>query len=149
MRVPPRFYGTSCSVVNAAAVGVILIQAMSLFPGERRLLNSKKTKKTGEEGGVNSTSAKNESEEDQDVRKGFSLPFDVYKIMEDTAIDMNEGGYDFLSGFGFINAFDAVEMVVQKARKGTKSKKASKKSGRIESVSTECPVESFLGPIGS
>ena len=36
------------------------------------------------------------------------VPTEVYEILENTAVDMNDIGFDFESGFGFIDAFQAV-----------------------------------------
>jgi hypothetical protein len=99
---PKRFIGTSCSVANVAAVGAILIQATSVFNNTevRRLKTSKSVKKSGK-------TLKKAKSSKSEVSKDFLLPFDLYKIMEESAIDMNEPG----SGHGFVNAFAAVEAI--------------------------------------
>lgn len=99
---PKRFFGTSCSVANVAAVGAILIQATSVFNNTevRRLKTSKSVKKSGK-------TLKKAKSSKSEVPKDFLLPFDLYKIMEESAIDMNEPG----SGHGFVNAFAAVEAI--------------------------------------
>lgn len=107
---PPRFVGTSCAAANVAAVGVILLQAISLFSQEGRRLQSNTTDNKGVL-----------------VDNGFLLPYDIYNILEETAIDMNEPGFDFLTGYGFINAFDAVETIKDRITTA-KHKKPSNKS---------------------
>jgi hypothetical protein len=51
-------------------------------------------------------------------------PLEVYEILEETAIDMNDEGFDFESGHGFVNALAAVT----EARKNSKIKKKIKRS---------------------
>lgn len=151
---PPRFVGTSCSVANVAAVGVILLQAISYFSQEDRRLQS------------NSFSNSSSKTDDKGVllENGFLLPYDVYDILEETAIDMNEPGFDFLTGYGFINAFAAVETIKDRitateqkksskklksksTKKSQKSSKKSSKNSRSESSSESCIVEDFTDPI--
>jgi len=162
--VPPRFYGTSCSVVNAAAVGAILFQAMSSVSKNRRRLSGKAVKSSKKKAKDDDVDPDPDAEQENDITGDetegdivddvldenniFSIPFDIYQIMEDTAIDMNEAGYDFLSGYGHVNALAAVEMVFEKLdkdEKGTKGNKAKKKTHKKRN----CPVQNFLHPIGS
>jgi len=39
-------------------------------------------------------------------------PLDLYRILEETAIDMNEPGFDFESGFGLVDAKAAIDKVL-------------------------------------
>lgn len=41
-------------------------------------------------------------------------PFQIYKILENSAIDMNEPGFDFDTGHGFVNPLLAVKKAVKK-----------------------------------
>jgi len=131
---PPRFFGTSCSAPNIAAVAAILIQATSVFNTQgRRLRNSKSGKQP-----KSAKSSKNrKSSKSEETKDDFLFPYDIYKIMEETAIDMNQPGYDFFSGHGFVNALAAVEAI----------KKAFEENEVADSES--CPVENFLYPIDS
>jgi hypothetical protein len=69
--------------------------------------------------------------------------------MEETAIDMNESGFDFSTGYGFVSAFAAVEAINDGPIKWKKRTKNSNKSKRPENKSDHklCPVENFLEPI--
>lgn len=58
----------------------------------------------------------------------------LYKIMEDTAIDMNESGFDFTTGHGFVNGLQSIikaeQMVLE--RKLNKPNLKKKKRDRID-----------------
>lgn len=103
---PTRFLGTSCAVGNVAAVAAILVQVISEKAGDRRRLQkerSKSPKKAKKHPPVND----------------LALPFSVYQALEDTAIDMDEPGYDFYTGYGFVNALAAVEKIVEGGEAGS------------------------------
>jgi hypothetical protein len=56
-------------------------------------------------------------------------PSRVYEIMEETALDMNQVGFDFDSGHGLVNALAAVEMAMAEGQDNDNrgGKKKSKK----------------------
>ena len=54
-------------------------------------------------------------------------PSEVYRILEQSAIDMNEPGFDFDSGHGFVNGLLAVKKAVRASgNKKIKKMKVSK-----------------------
>mmetsp|Transcript_14275 Transcript_14275/g.33238 ORF Transcript_14275/g.33238 Transcript_14275/m.33238 type:complete len:673 (+) Transcript_14275:107-2125(+) len=131
---PPRFFGTSCSATNIAAVAALLVQATSFFKIEGR--RGLKTVKSGKK--VKSTKGDKKTKKAKKGEIGsadFVFPYDLYNIMEETAIDMNESGFDFLTGHGFVNAMAAVEAI--------------KNVIKAEDSEEWCPVENFLDPIQS
>ena len=42
-------------------------------------------------------------------------PLEIYEVLEETAIDMNQVGFDFATGHGFVDALAAVEQVLPKS----------------------------------
>lgn len=61
------------------------------------------------------------------------MPDDIFKALQATAIDMNDNyfwtslGFDFASGYGFVDAAAAVEYTKKKGKKSKKSKKPKQK----------------------
>ena len=129
---PRRFFGTSCSATNIAAVAALLVQASTVFGTEvrRRLWSAKSAKKSKKK------KQEKSSKKSKDTNNDFVFPYDLYSIMEESAIDMNEPGFDFLTGHGFVNAMAAVEAV--------KTAFGASEEGDSEAM---CPVQSFLDPI--
>jgi Subtilase family len=103
-----RFFGTSASAPNVAAVALLVLQAVPDLPPSR-----------------------------------------VYEILEATAIDMNQVGFDYDSGHGFVNALAAVEMALSEAGgmgdddgdddgKKKKQKKTKDEDGSDVSTPSQC-----------
>jgi len=54
----------------------------------------------------------------------YSLtPNQIYNHLERTAIDMNVTGFDYFTGYGFVNGYRAVAEVMSKSRKSSKSRR--------------------------
>lgn len=108
-----RFFGTSASAPNVAAVALLVLQAVPDLPPSR-----------------------------------------VYKILEETAIDMNEKGFDYDSGHGFVNALAAIRKAMlengdnvnnnvgnddsSKKKKKSKSDKCDDNVSSIPLTQSEC-----------
>lgn len=58
-------------------------------------------------------------------------PRKVYIILQETAIDMNEPGFDFTAGYGFVNRLPAI---VQAKRLAVKRKKHRRNKGKKKKI---------------
>ncbi|VEU40473.1 unnamed protein product [Pseudo-nitzschia multistriata] len=64
-------------------------------------------------------------------------PSQLYKVLEKTAIDMNEPGFDHTTGYGFVNAMRAVVMAEKlKLKKITNKEKRKKKLKNLRKKNT-------------
>lgn len=44
------------------------------------------------------------------------LPWEIKEILRETAKDLGDPGFDFQTGYGFVNAYDAVKVVIEKTK---------------------------------
>ena len=179
---PPRFFGTSASATNVAAVGILLRQACMLFGSEGNLetVSSNQSKERNLEGPNYSMkkstkkqstkkSKKKQSKKDPPTPKPPTpkpptpkpkfqclLPENIYKLMSETAIDMNRPGFDFRTGTGFVNALAAVEKLIELVNDDVDPSilqhwvSSENLVYEEEQQSTyQCPIENFLFPISS
>lgn len=84
------------------------------------------------------------------------LPENIYKLMSETAIDMNRPGFDFRTGTGFVNALAAVEKLIELVNDDVDPSilqhwvSSENLVYEEEQQSTyQCPIENFLFPISS
>jgi len=178
---PPRFFGTSASATNVAAVGILLRQACMLFGSEGNLetvssnqhikkrnleapnYNHHSMKKSTKKQSMKK-SKKKQSKKDPPTPKPPTpkpkfqclLPENIYKLMSETAIDMNHPGFDFRTGTGFVNALAAVEKLIELVNDDIDPSILQQwvSSEHLvyeeEQQSTyQCPIENFLFPISS
>jgi len=171
---PPRFYGTSASVTNVAAVGIILLQACKMYGNNRRLkiddededrykdderrkmkrkLKSESQRSKSKKDSTKSSKSKSSKSK---RRKPFDCtkPSNIYKLLETTAIDMHDPGYDFLTGYGYVNALAAVDKLIELINDPVAADEFERKLDHADDLNEDeeekhCPIDSFLNPITS
>jgi len=171
---PPRFYGTSASAPNVAAVGIILLQACKMYGNNRRLkiddededrykdderrkmkrkLKSESQRSKSKKDSTKSSKSKSSKSK---RRKPFDCtkPSNIYKLLETTAIDMLDPGYDFLTGYGYVNALAAVDKLIELINDPVAADEFERKLDHDDDLNEDeeekhCPIDSFLNPITS
>ncbi|KAL3923830.1 MAG: hypothetical protein SGILL_001420 [Bacillariaceae sp.] len=69
-------------------------------------------------------------------------PSRLYEIMEETAIDMNDKGFDFESGYGMVNALAAADMAMNERGNLVKTKQEKKLEKLLDGAET-CSFTTF------
>jgi hypothetical protein len=172
---PPRFFGTSASAPSVSAVGIILLQACkqltegggqrlgssSLGEGEgegevREKVKSTKapTTKKSKRKKAKKTTSPTTAPTDSPTLPPFdcSLPANIFRILEETSIDMNEVGFDFLTGTGFVNALAAIELLIELVDASyppSNSYPTGPAALMNANDGQQCPIPNFLFPIES
>jgi len=113
-------------------------------------------------------SSKSSNSDDPPKPFDCSSPANIYKLLETTAIDMNNPGYDFFTGVGFVNALAAVEKLIELVNDpvaaaefegtldddngdddddGDEDDSDGDDDEEEERQRKQCPIDNFLSPI--